>query len=105
MMDRDDLCLMPHASCQDNIARTGVGISEHTDFELITVMHQDSPGLWLKSPGHGAESRWYQPHFRPDVLTVILGVSYNTYLLLIWTNASKRYCTIMFLIPNTTLSS
>lgn len=54
-------------------AMVEVGISEHTDFEVITVMHQESPGLWLHSPGPAGH--WYEPPFRQDVLTVILGVS------------------------------
>lgn len=57
-----------------------VGISEHTDFEVFTVMHQDSPGLSLHSPG--AAGYWYEAPFRSDVLTVILGVSsvYDCYI-------------------------
>lgn len=36
-------------------------------------MHQNNPGLWLRSPG--AEGCWYEMPFRQDVFTVILGVS------------------------------
>lgn len=36
-------------------------------------MHQNRPGLWLRSPG--AEGSWYEMPFRQDVFTVILGVS------------------------------
>lgn len=52
-----------------------VGISEHTDFEVVTVMHQKSPGLWLRSPG--AEAHWYELPHRPELFTVILGVSWG----------------------------
>lgn len=58
-----------------NVQVVEVGISEHTDFEVLTVMHQDSPGLWLLSP---LTKRWYEVPCRPDLLTVILGVSFHT---------------------------
>ncbi|CAN0271954.1 unnamed protein product [Pylaiella littoralis] len=50
-----------------------VGISEHTDFEVFTIMHQESAGLYLCAPSGGYPPRWYQLPFRHDTLTVILG--------------------------------
>ncbi|CAM9835296.1 unnamed protein product, partial [Hapterophycus canaliculatus] len=50
-----------------------VGISEHTDFEVFTIMHQESAGLHLRTPSRGSTTRWYQLPFRYETLTVILG--------------------------------
>eukprot|EP00903_Cladosiphon_okamuranus_P015918 g14703.t1 len=50
-----------------------VGISDHTDFEVFTIMHQDSPGLYLRSPSRGPSPHWFQLPFRYETLTVILG--------------------------------
>ncbi|CAB1106131.1 unnamed protein product [Ectocarpus sp. CCAP 1310/34] len=50
-----------------------VGISEHTDFEVFTIMHQETAGLHLHSPSRGPSPRWYKLPFRHDTLTVILG--------------------------------
>ncbi|CAN0470524.1 unnamed protein product, partial [Ectocarpus sp. 8 AP-2014] len=52
-----------------------VGISEHTDFEVFTIMHQETAGLHLHTPSRGPLPRWYKLPFRHDTLTVILGVS------------------------------
>eukprot|EP00752_Nemacystus_decipiens_P005424 g4916.t2 len=54
-------------------APVDVGISEHTDFEVFTIMHQDSAGLHLCTPSRAPSPHWYQPPFRYDTLTVILG--------------------------------
>lgn len=59
--------LVPHSG---NPPIVEVGISEHTDFEVITIMHQDSPGLWLHST---ALQDWYKVPCRPKVFTVIIG--------------------------------
>ncbi|CAN0233911.1 unnamed protein product [Ectocarpus sp. 4 AP-2014] len=50
-----------------------VGISEHTDFEVFTIMHQETAGLHLHTPSRGLSPRWYTLPFRHDTLTVILG--------------------------------
>ncbi|CAN0254108.1 unnamed protein product [Ectocarpus fasciculatus] len=50
-----------------------VGISEHTDFEVFTIMHQETAGLHLHTPQRGPSPRWYELPFRRDTLTVILG--------------------------------
>ncbi|CAM9663171.1 unnamed protein product [Scytosiphon promiscuus] len=50
-----------------------VGISEHSDFEVFTIMHQESKGLHLRTPSRRRLARWYQLPFRQDTLTVILG--------------------------------
>ncbi|CAM9236594.1 unnamed protein product [Discosporangium mesarthrocarpum] len=56
---------------RDMLLMPEVGISEHTDFEVVTVMHQDMEGLSLRQPGEGGN--WFEMPSRPDVLTVILG--------------------------------
>ncbi|CAM9649993.1 unnamed protein product, partial [Ectocarpus sp. 12 AP-2014] len=50
-----------------------VGISEHTDFEVFTIMHQETAGLHLHTPSRSPSPRWYKLPFRHDTLTVILG--------------------------------
>lgn len=64
-----------HSLSKVATAPVDVGISDHTDFEVFTIMHQQSAGLHLHTPSRGPSPRWYQPPLRPDTLTVILGVS------------------------------
>lgn len=45
------------------------GIAAHTDFEVITFIHQTAPGLEVRSPA----GVWQQVPVRPDQWTVLLG--------------------------------
>lgn len=67
-------CRFPVRPVKAPSAPIDVGISEHTDFEVFTIMHQESAGLHLCAPSGGSPPRWYQLPFRHDTLTVILGV-------------------------------
>lgn len=57
-------------------AQVDVGISEHTDYEVFSIMHQDSAGLQIRTPSRGTTpGTWHQLASRPDTFTVIIGVS------------------------------
>lgn len=45
------------------------GISAHTDFECITLIHQTAPGLEIRTPGGG----WLQVPVAHDQWTVLIG--------------------------------
>lgn len=56
----------PRPAGEDEISK---GISAHTDFECITLIHQDAPGLQIQTPA----GEWLQVPVAPGQWTVLLG--------------------------------
>lgn len=85
-------------------ADADVGIAAHTDFECITLLYQDSPGLEIRSPaGH-----WYEAPAAPGRLVVLLDDMLET-----WTNGrlvatghrvrrtpARRHSIVLFIAAN-----
>ena len=56
----------PNPLPEDTVSK---GISAHTDFECITLIHQTAPGLEVRTPG----GEWLQAPVAPGQWTVLIG--------------------------------
>jgi isopenicillin N synthase-like dioxygenase len=62
------LRLLHYPGSQQPLNGANVGISAHSDFEMLTIMHQNAPGLQLMT----RDGEWVDAPVLPDAVNIIL---------------------------------